>query len=169
MVIQPEVIVTPDSPTVRFRDPEEKVDLDKEIPKILVAQGWGVGTYFNVQFLSHDKQELLASRPYVVTSAKEGLRTTETNPYQPVTSMAYTRTAEPVGPWWRCAEAPQETDIGGGTSNEPAAGSPDEPDITVKWNPGKKVHEVKVGDNVVFEHKEKQVATEYADGLTAAA
>ena len=61
MIIAPHIIITPDLPTVQFREPRELVDLDRELQRALNAQGWGVGTYFNVQFLTHDRTTLLAS------------------------------------------------------------------------------------------------------------
>lgn len=104
MIIHPEITVTPDFPTIRFREPKESVDLDKEIPKILHGQGWGCGTYFNVQFLSHDRSELLAFAQYVVTEEKESLHTSD-NQFQPMTKTVYGRKATIVGQWW-----PQESE-----------------------------------------------------------
>jgi len=174
MVIQPEVIVTPDSPTVRFREPREKVDLDYELPKILHAQGWGCGTYFNVQFISHDKTKLLASARYVVTEEDESLRTNTDNPYQPVTKTAYTRKAEQIGDWWipesviaekaiqvaKDATDSAAEDIGGRGSNI---------EMKHSWNPGKKMHQAKIGDEVVFESKDKQEVLDYISDSKKAA
>ena len=100
VIIHPEVLVTPDRPIVMFREPREQVDLDKELPRLLHAQGWGVGTYFHVQFVSHDRATLLASGEFVVTEVREGLHTSEANPYQPVTKSVFTRRAEQLGDWW---------------------------------------------------------------------
>lgn len=100
MVIQPEIFITPDRPTIRLREPREQVDLDKELPRILSAQGWDVGTYFHIQFVSHDRTTLLASGQFVVTEVREALHTSEANPYQPITKSVFTRAAEQVGDWW---------------------------------------------------------------------
>ncbi len=100
MIIVPEVMVTPDFPTIRFREPRDQVDLSRELPKILHSQGWGCGTYFHVQFLSHDKTQLLASALYVVSREVESLHTSEANPYQPMTKTIFGRTADIVGNWW---------------------------------------------------------------------
>jgi hypothetical protein len=100
MIIHAEVVVTPDRPVVIFREPREKVDLDVELPRTLNSQGWGVGTYFNVQFISHDRTILLASAEFVVTEVREGLHTNEANPYQPITKMIASRKFEQIGDWW---------------------------------------------------------------------
>jgi hypothetical protein len=160
MVIHPEIIVTPDCPTIKFRQPREQVDLDKELPRILSAQGWGCGTYFHVQFVSHDKTNLLASALFVVTEEVESLQTSEANPYQPVTKTVFSRKAERVSEWWKFgvrelslrATAVMES---GGESGSNAKAS---------WNPGKKLYQVKVGDKVIYETKDKQEANDIADG-----
>lgn len=100
MLIHPEIIVTPDCPTVRFREPREAVNLDVELPKILNAQGWSCGTYFHIQFLSHDRKSLLAWAQFLVTEEAESLQVNESNPHQPMTRAVATRTAELVGGWW---------------------------------------------------------------------
>ena len=100
MVIQPEVYVTPDRPTVRFREPRDQVDLDKELQKVLNAQGWGVGTYFHVQFLNHERTAVLASAEFMVSEVREGLHTRDVESYQPVTKMIFMRKLEQIGEWW---------------------------------------------------------------------
>lgn len=100
MVVHPEVIVTPDTPTVRFREPREHIDLDKELPRLLHAQGWSCGTYFNVQFLNHEKTKLLACARFVVTEETESVQTSDANPYQPMTKTVFSRKAEQIGEWW---------------------------------------------------------------------
>lgn len=113
MLIQPEIFVTPDRPVVRFRGPREKIDLAVELPRVLHAQGWGVGTYFNVQFVSHDRTVLLASAEFLVTAVTEGLQISEANPYQPVTKTVFMRQFEQIGKWWSApdkAENQEKTD-----------------------------------------------------------
>jgi len=99
MIIHPEVIVTPDFPTVQFREDRENVDLERELPRILNAQGWGIGTYFNVQFISHDRTRLLSAAMFVVIQVTEGLVTNEANPYQPTTRAVFTRVASQMTPF----------------------------------------------------------------------
>lgn len=100
MIIHPEVIVTPDCPTIRFRDAEGKIDLEKELSRILIAQGWGIGTYFNVQFINHDRTKLLKTGLFVVTEDTESLQTNDANPSQPMTKMVNIRKSERIGQWW---------------------------------------------------------------------
>ena len=140
MVIHPEIIVTPDCPTIKFRQPKENVDLDLQISKILNVQGWSCGTYFNVQFISHDKTKLMASARYVVTEELEFLHVNESNPMQTMTKAVTTRKAKQIGDWFY--------------PNPPAV----DEKTTVSWNPGKKVHQVIVDGSVMFESKNKQEA-----------
>ena len=100
MVIQPEVFVTPDRPVVRFREPREQIDLDKELQKVVNNQGWGVGTYFHVQFINHERTAVLASAEFLVTEVREGLHTRDAESYQPVTKMIFMRKLEQIGQWW---------------------------------------------------------------------
>ena len=105
MIINPEVIVTPDCPTVQIREPRENLSLEEELPRIVHNQGWGVGTYFNVQFISHDRTKLLSTGAFVVVQADERLHTSDANPYQPMTKAVSTRKAEQIGEWWMPATA----------------------------------------------------------------
>jgi hypothetical protein len=100
MVINPEVIVTPDTPTVKFHQPREKVKLDEELPRIMAANGWGCGTYFNVQFLNHEKTRILACARFLVCEENENTVTSEANPYQPMTKTVFARRAEQLEDWW---------------------------------------------------------------------
>lgn len=112
MVIHPEVIVTPDCPTVKFKQPREKVNLDVELPKILQAQGWGCGTYFNVQFVSHERNRLLACARFVVSEEVETIATTD-DPYRPVTKVVFNRKVAQIGDWWnepKAEELPEAPD-----------------------------------------------------------
>lgn len=99
MVIHSEVLVTPDFPTIKFRQPREQVNLSAELPRVLNAQGWGCGTYFNVQFLSHDKTKLLASALFVVSEESESVHTSD-NQYNPVTKTVFSRKCEQISDWW---------------------------------------------------------------------
>lgn len=151
MVIHPEVIVTPDQPTVKFREPKEQVDLEKEIGKVLYAQGWACGTIFNVQFVDHSKKKLLAYAPYIVTEEVENVHINESNPYQPITKVICTRKAQRIGMWWESPETDDEAKLKG----------------TVVWNPGKKLHQVKFGERVVFESDQKDEALKFAEEAAA--
>lgn len=148
MVIHPEVVVTPDCPTVKFRQPREQVKLDVELPKILQAQGWGCGTYFHVQFISHDKTELLASGRFVVAGESETVETTD-DPYRPVTKTVYNRKFAQIGDWWAA---------------KTMEAKPSDLELKASWNPGKKKYEVKSGDKLVFESADKQEAADVASG-----
>lgn len=164
MIIHPEVVVTPDNPSVIFRMPKDKVDLNTMLPKILHAQGWGVGTYFNVQFISHDRTTLLHSCPFVVTSVTETVQTSEANPYQPITKTVYGRTFAQMGPWWNFEEPEKE-------QGEVLKAMEDKIEEIraiatgpqIKWNLGKQCFQVKKGDEVLFEAKNKPAAKKYLE------
>lgn len=100
MIVNSEIFVTPDCPTVRIRAPRETVDLDAELPKILHHQGWDVGTIFHVQFVDRERTRLLAMAPFVVVEATETLQTTEPSPYQTMTKMVTSRKYDRLGPWF---------------------------------------------------------------------
>ena len=147
MIAYPEIIVSPDFPTIRFKNPRDKINLDVELPRIIHAQGWGCGTYFHVQFLNHEKTRLLASAIYVVNQEVEGIQTSD-HPYQPMTKTVYSRTAVLIGNWW---ENPDDNENKVATK-------------TVSWNPGRKMHQVKIGGKVVYETPDKEEARKISDG-----
>ena len=153
MLIHPEVIVTPDCPTVKFREPREKIDLNVELPKILNAQGWGLGTYFHVQFINHDRSKLIVSGLFIVTEEAESLHTANPDAYQPMTKTISARKAKQIGEWFE----PEVTRKPGSEFVKELQ------ERTLKWNPGKKVHEVKVGDKVLFASADKAAAEKFRD------
>ena len=97
MVIAPKVYVAPDRPVIRFKQPKEKIELDKEIQKVLRNQGWGLGTYFNVQFVNHDETELISQAEYVVSKDCEQFQTNDDNQFSPSSKTAHIREAILVG------------------------------------------------------------------------
>lgn len=100
MLIHPEVIVTPDCPTVKFRQPRENIELDKELTRILHTQGWGCGTFFNVQFINHDRTKLLACARFVVCEEVENFSVSDVNQYQTMAKTTVSRRADQIGDWW---------------------------------------------------------------------
>jgi hypothetical protein len=100
MLIYPDIQATPDCPTIKFNQPREQIDLNKELPRILHAQGWGCGTLFNIMFLNHEKTKLLACGRFVVSEEVETIQTNDANPYQPMTRTVFSRGAMQIGDWW---------------------------------------------------------------------
>ena len=100
MLIYPDIQATPDCPTIKFSQPREQIDLNKELPRILHAQGWGCGTLFNIMFLNHEKTKLLSCGRFVVSEEVESLQTNDANPYQPMTRTVFSRVAMQIGDWW---------------------------------------------------------------------
>jgi len=149
MIIHPEIIVTPDLPTIKFKQPRDQVDLDVELPKILHTQGWGCGTYFHIQFVNHEKTKLLASATFVVSEETESIHTSD-NQYNPVTKTIFTRSATRIGDWWEKSKNPSEN-----ISEKISA--------KVKWNPGKKVHQVIEDGKIIYENADKEQALKVAE------
>lgn len=141
MIIHPEILIAPDRPIIKIRQSREQVNLDVELPKILTAQGWGIGTYFDIQFVSHERNRLLSAAQFVVTEEMESLQTTELNAYQPVTKTVVTRKWAQLSKWWTPEQqAEEKVEI---TQSQTLP--------SMIWNPGKKLHQVKLGTMVVFE------------------
>ena len=145
MIAKPEIAVTPDYPVVKFREPRETVDLDLELPRILQAQGWGLGTVFRVQFITHERTKLRAGATFVVTEDSESIQTSEANPNQPMTRMVNLRACAQIGPWWE--------------SEASAAAAP----ADIKWNPGKRAYDLIRGGVVVATIADKAEAQAAAD------
>ena len=120
MLIYPDIQATPDSPTIKFSQPREQIDLNKELPRILHAQGWGCGTLFNIMFLNHEKTKLLSCGRFVVSEEVESLQTNDANPYQPMTRTVFSRVAMQIGDWWPEIKAEETKDMLV-TWNEPAS------------------------------------------------
>lgn len=145
MIINPQIVTTPDCPTVIIREPEANVDLESVVRKILNSQGWGLGTYFHVQFVNHERTRLLKSGLFVVTEDDEQYKTSEVSPQQTMSRTVFVRKAMQVGDWLVVAP------------DKPAEG-------IVKWNPGKQAYDVKVGDKVVATDTDKEKAQAIAKG-----
>jgi len=153
MIIQTDVMVTPDRPTVRFRKDRGLVELDKELTKVLHGQGWGCGTYFNVQFVTHEKTNLLSSALFVVTESDQTLVTSNDNPYEPLTKTIHTRKAEIVGEWWY-------SEVGKDLRDAPV---PEEkpPEMRLDYDKTAKLHQVRLGTEILFENSYKGKCQEY--------
>lgn len=154
MNIAPQIIATPDCPTVIIREPQEVVEkagFDAVMQRILARQGWGLGTHFSVHFIDHDREKLLALGQFVVIEDRERLNTYEPVPDQPVTRVDHIRRYAQLGPW----RAFEETE---GVTVTPEA------NLDVEWNVGRRVHEVKSGNKVVGCDPDKAKAEAMARG-----
>lgn len=151
MLTRPEIIVAPDCPTVKFSEPMEKINLDLEMPKILENQGWGLGTVFNVQFINHEKTELIKTARFIVFLDDETLRTFNPDGQQPMTKTVFVRKAKQIESWFYPGEDVVETK---GSVNS---------GIIIKWHPGLKVHQVIQNDKVIFQDADKVQAQAFKD------
>jgi hypothetical protein len=153
MIIHPEVITTPDHPTIKFREKPDQVDLDREIWRVVNSQRWSAGTYFHVQFCNHEKTKVLSSAMFIVSEASEKLITNDDNPYAPMSKTAFHYTAHRVSKWWKAE-----------THWESATDPDGKIEKKVVWNPGSKTHQVKMGDTVLYESEHKKQALLYLEG-----
>lgn len=144
MITHPEIAVTPDYPVIKIREPRESTDLAKELPKILHSQGWGIGTFFHVQFINHGRTELLATALFVVSGETEELQTNEANPNQPMTRMVQTRKYDQIGEWWTARGL---RDLEGKIAEVMA----DVMAMSIKWNVGSRAYDIYRGEERVME------------------
>lgn len=152
MIIRPEIFTTPDCPTVKFREAFENVDLSVEIPKLLVGQGWGLGTVFSVQFITNDRIKLIKVARFIVTSEDESLNTSNADGYQPMTKLIYTREAKQIEKWFWPEGDPAENIS----------------ERFVKWNVGAGKFQVLDGDTVLFSDVDKEKAEAFRDAVDTA-
>lgn len=158
MIKFPKTYPTSDLPIVVFEQAKELVVLDDVLPSILRREGWACGTCFYIQFMGGNEKhlKLLAMALYVVSEVDESLHTNESNPYQPITKMITNRKAEIVGKWqYFDKEKPDTLDEMTRIVDDASKRSADIK-LEIKWNPGKKVHELKLGDDVLYANADKK-------------
>lgn len=97
-----------------------------------------------VQCQTHHGDELVAECEWRVIARKDELRTRDLDGFQTMQDTALAYQIAQVRPWWR----PLAPDAAGGPQ--------------VKWNAGKKAHQVIDGGVVVFESADKNEALDYA-------
>ena len=144
--MRPEIFTTPDCPTVKFREGSELVDLNAEMPRILMSQGWGLGTIFVVQFTNHERTKLIKMARFIVDFEDSTIQTFNPDSQQPMTKMVETRTAKQIETWIYPNGAPVDIST-----------------KLVKWNFGNKVYEVRLGENVLFSSASKKEAEKFRD------
>jgi len=156
MIIHADVSGTPDCPTFSFRQPISEVNLDTEIPKILKEWGWSLGTYFNVQFIKDDRTKLIASGRFIVTEEVNAVHTANAESYSPNTREITSHKFMQIGDWFYPKGLQQLEDKKVDIVSDGLASA-------VRWNPGKKVHEVVVGGVVVFADADKDKVLKFRD------
>ena len=139
MIVHPLIYVTPDRPTIQIREPQGTTDLDPVLNRVLVAQGWGTGTYFDVQFVDHEAKNVLSHAAFIVKGVAEVLRTNESNPVQPITGVVAVRKFRQVTRWEDLSEGGEKT-------------------VIHHWNPGKQTYEIRLGELVLGEERDKEKA-----------
>jgi len=153
MIIHPDISVTPDRPRVQFREPREVFDLNKALKGVLHGQGWVCGTYFHVQYVNREKTTLYSSALFVVTEESDALVTSDDNPYSPMTKTIHTRQAEIVGEWWYSEMGKELRDA---PKPEPEVLEP-----KLGYDNKAKLHQVRLGDEILFENAYKGKCQEF--------
>lgn len=143
-IIRPQIVITPDCPTVKFREDPTTINLAIELPKILAQQGWSLGTMFCIQFVNHEETKLIKFAKFVVSSEEESMHTFNPESAAPMTKLIQSRTAKQTEGWFYPDGAPVK-------------------DLKYKWNPGKKEHQVRQGDKVLGTFKDRPAALEYIE------
>ena len=141
-IIRPEIFITPDSPTVKFREEPDNINLGVEIPKILHSQGWALGTIFCVQFVNHEKTKLLKVARFIVISEDSSLQTFNPDGPQPMTKLVEAREATQMEAWFYPYGSSAKS-------------------LTIDWNFGEKKHRVMQGDKIVAKFDKKPEAEEF--------
>lgn len=144
MIVNAEVITTPDSPMILIREAMEKVDIPRELNRLIRVNGWGLSTVFRVSFISHDRERVLASGTFMVIEDREEYRTNDDNPAAPVSRAVPIRGYAQIGEWMVFEGQSQEAEEGA--------------EMTVERNPKKGVWEIKFGEKVLAEEKTKEAA-----------
>jgi hypothetical protein len=132
-ITRPEIFITPDCPTVKFREDPKVINLVIEIPKILTQQGWALGTIFTVQFVNHEKTKLIKVARFIVSTENETLHTFNPDGERPMTKLIQARTAKQMEAWFY-------------PDSQPVAAVGKE----VKWNLGLGKHTVVQNGEIIF-------------------
>jgi len=143
-IIRPDIFITPDCPTVKFREEPENINLAVEVPKILTQQGWGLGTIFCIQFINHDRTKLIKFARFIVSTENSSLQTFNPDGPQPMTKLVEAREACQMEAWFY----PQ----GSQAKN-----------FKIDWNFGEKKHRVMQGDKIVAKFDKKPDAEKYIE------
>lgn len=160
MIIHPDINNTPDRPVIKFRQPKELMDLTLELGRAMKSQGWALGTRFTVQFINHEKTQLLSTAEFVVSDREESFITNDDNPYAPTSRDIVTYRAIQVDDWWY-------SELGSEIRDTPEP----EPEILVPklaYDKTTKVHQVRLGDEILFENQFKGKCQEHIRDLLRA-
>ena len=153
-IIRPVISTTPDSPIVTFREDPKNINLDIEIPKLLVSQGggWELGTIFSVRFVNHERTKLIKVARFIVTLEDSSIQTFSPDGPQPMTKLVEAREVRQIENWFYPDRVLLE-------DNNSADGS----EKIVKWNFGDGKFRVTQGDNILFRSKNKKEAEQFRD------
>ena len=139
-ITRPQIVITPDCPTVKFREAPETINLAIELPKVLTQQGWGLGTIFCIQFINHEETKLIKLARFIVASEEESMQTFNPESNQPMTKLVQARAACQMEAWFYPYGAPK---------------------LTSEWNFGEKKHRVMLDGKVIARFDKKPEAEEF--------
>lgn len=98
-VLKPQVINVFDNAVVQVQciPEEDEIDVASLLDHSLARFEFGIGTSFDLQFLSMDKSQLFGMRRYIVHEVKERLAVNVMNHYQTMSKTVHDRKCSPIG------------------------------------------------------------------------
>ena len=144
MIIHPDTNNTPDRPIVKFREPKELMDFEVELGRVMKGQGWELGTRFTIQFINHEKTELLSTAEFVVSEVTEKFITNDDNPYAPTSKNVYVYRASKTSDWWYSEKGIELRDA-----------EPEVLEMKLAYDKTTKLHQVRLGTDIMFENQFK--------------
>lgn len=98
--IKPTVNPTYDNPVVQLRcEPDnDEIDVDELLQQVMQRNEFGLGTSFDLQFISMDSTRLLAVRRYIVSKVEEEIVTNSMSHFQTMSKTVFHRECEPLMP-----------------------------------------------------------------------
>ena len=100
--LRPNVIAVFDNPVAQVKcEPDrDEINVDALLNEIMVRFEFGIGTSFDLQFLTMDGTKVLAMRRYFVSSAVESIVTLPMNFDQTMTRSVFHRMCVPISDWF---------------------------------------------------------------------
>ena len=141
-ITRPQIVITPDCPTVKFRVDPQTINLAIELPKILAQQGWALGTMFCIQFINHEETKLIKLARFIVSAEVESMQTFNPDSERPMTKLVQAREATQMEAWF-CPY--------GSSSSR----------MTIEWKFADKKHRVMLDGEIIARFDKNPQAEEY--------
>ena len=147
-VLPNEVYVTEFGALIRTRCPKEYVT-DQMIHQRVTAANLSAGDTVRVQCMNHDRSVVLHYVEYLVYARTEEIRKVEINDVRSNQFQHSSYSIIKSVDWKSTPAAEPQQSIGA--------------DYEIKWNPGKKVHQVIKSGDVVYEDSDKEKVEKFVE------